>query len=180
MGFASSRFNARAYIDLMNLDGRPVLRFFDEAIRFSATHLLPKISTYAVWDTTVLCWSSVYTGLLEIWCLMKNRSLGIYLRSWLLLTTAKWRRVELISLQSRHWRKVSLASKRRFPKFEAGPLENPKTDFVRSCYKVYDWHANTRRNYSICFCVRRFPSLRSFTRSEILHPTLAERAKIAL
>ena len=63
MGYANIRFNARVYIDIMYLDGRPVLHIADEATRFSTVRFLPKISTDAVWDAIVLCWSSVYTGL---------------------------------------------------------------------------------------------------------------------
>ena len=63
MGHANIRFNARAYIEIMYLDGRPVLHVVDEATRSSAARFLPKISTDAVWDAIVLCRSSAYTGL---------------------------------------------------------------------------------------------------------------------
>ena len=46
----------------MYLDGHPVLHMVDEATRFSSARFLPKVSTDAVWDAIVLCWSSVYTG----------------------------------------------------------------------------------------------------------------------
>ena len=41
-GHANIRFNARAYIDIMYLDGRPVLHIFDEGTRISAERFLPK------------------------------------------------------------------------------------------------------------------------------------------
>ena len=63
IGHEHVRFNARAYIDIMYLDGKPVLHIVDEATRFSAARFLPKVSTDAVWDSLILCWSSVYTGL---------------------------------------------------------------------------------------------------------------------
>ena len=62
-GHEHVRFNARAYNDIMYLDGKPVLHIVDEATRFSAARFLPKVSTDAVWDSLILCWSSVYTGL---------------------------------------------------------------------------------------------------------------------
>ncbi len=57
------RFDPKACIDIMYLDEWPVLLIVDEATRFSAARFLPKISTDAVWDAIVMCWSSVYTGL---------------------------------------------------------------------------------------------------------------------
>ena len=63
MGHEDVRFNARAYIDIMYLDGRPVLHIVDEATRFSAARFLPKTTTDAVWEAIIMCWSSVYTGL---------------------------------------------------------------------------------------------------------------------
>ena len=63
LGYENVRFNARAYIDVTYLDGKPVLHIVDEATRFSAARLLPKMSTDAIWDSIVLCWSSVCTGL---------------------------------------------------------------------------------------------------------------------
>ena len=47
----------------MYLDDRPVLRIVDEATRFLVARFVPKVSTDAVWDAIVLCWSTVYTGL---------------------------------------------------------------------------------------------------------------------
>ena len=49
----------------MYLDGKPFLHIFDEATRFSAARFLPKMSTDAIWESIVLCCSSVYTGLLD-------------------------------------------------------------------------------------------------------------------
>ena len=65
IGHENQRFNARSYIDVVYLDGRPVLHIIDEATRFSAARFLAKNSTESVWETIVLCWSSVYTGLFD-------------------------------------------------------------------------------------------------------------------
>ena len=46
-GHENVRFNAFAYIDIMYLDGRPVLHIVDEATRFSAARFLPKTTTDA-------------------------------------------------------------------------------------------------------------------------------------
>ena len=50
-------------MDIVYLDGRPVLHLVYEATRFSATRFLPKMTTEGVWDAIVKCWSSIYTGL---------------------------------------------------------------------------------------------------------------------
>ena len=63
LGHANVRFNAKSFIDIMYLDGRPVLHIVDEATRFSAARFVPKVSTDVIWDAIVLCWSTVYTGL---------------------------------------------------------------------------------------------------------------------
>ncbi len=63
IGHENVRFNARAYIDVMYLDGKPVLHIVDEATRFSAAKFLTKMSTETVWEALIMCWSSVYTGL---------------------------------------------------------------------------------------------------------------------
>ena len=63
MGHEDIRFNSRVYIDIMYLDGRPVLHIVDKSTRFSAARFLTKMTTDAVWEAIVLCWSSVYTGL---------------------------------------------------------------------------------------------------------------------
>jgi len=53
----------QAYIDIMYLEGRPVLHIVDAATRFSAARFLTKVSTESVWEAIIMCWSSVYTGL---------------------------------------------------------------------------------------------------------------------
>ena len=63
LGQEDLRFNAEAFIHIMYLDGRPVLHLFDAATRFSAARFPPKISTESVWETIIMCWYSVYTGL---------------------------------------------------------------------------------------------------------------------
>ena len=65
MGHEDIRFNSRVYIDIMYLDGRPVLHIVDKSTRFSAARFLTKMTTDAVWEAIVLCWSSIYTGLPE-------------------------------------------------------------------------------------------------------------------
>ena len=47
----------------MYFDGKPVLQIVAEVTRFFADRFLMKISTESVWETIVLCSSSVYTGL---------------------------------------------------------------------------------------------------------------------
>lgn len=63
IGQEDGRFDAEAYIDVMYLDGKPVLHIVDSATRFSEARFLPRISTDAVWEAIVMCWSKMYTGL---------------------------------------------------------------------------------------------------------------------
>ena len=63
IGRKDIQFNARAYIDIMYLDGRPVLHIVDEATRFSSARFLSQETTESVSDAIILCWSSVYIGL---------------------------------------------------------------------------------------------------------------------
>ncbi len=56
IGQKNVRFNARAYIDIMQRDGKPVWHFIDEATRFSAARFLPRISTDSIWDAIIMCW----------------------------------------------------------------------------------------------------------------------------
>ncbi len=63
MGHENIRFNSRVYIDIMYIDGIPVLHIVDEATCFSAARFLPNVSTDAVWDAIFFCWSTIYTGL---------------------------------------------------------------------------------------------------------------------
>lgn len=62
MGHEDVQFNARSYIDIMYLDGKPVLHVVDESTHFSAASFLTRTTAEAVWEATMLCWSSVYTG----------------------------------------------------------------------------------------------------------------------
>ena len=59
MGHENVRYDARVCLDIMCLDGKPVLHIVDEATQFSSARFLPIISTDAVWDSIVLCCSSV-------------------------------------------------------------------------------------------------------------------------
>ena len=50
-------------MDILYLDGRPVLHLVDESTRFSAAGFLSKMTTDSVWDLIAMSWSSIYTGL---------------------------------------------------------------------------------------------------------------------
>ena len=55
MGQEHLRFNAEAYIDIMFLNGRPVLHIIDSTTRFSAARFLPKSTTDTIWEATIMC-----------------------------------------------------------------------------------------------------------------------------
>lgn len=56
MGHEDVRFNARVFMDIVYLDGRPVLHLVDEINRFSATRFLSKMTTEGVSDAIVMFW----------------------------------------------------------------------------------------------------------------------------
>lgn len=50
-------------MDIMYLDGNPVLHVVDAETHFSAAQFLPDVSTSTIWSTIMKCWLSVYTRL---------------------------------------------------------------------------------------------------------------------
>ena len=62
-GSETARFNERIMIDVMYLDGEPVLHMIDEGTHFSAAQFLPNISTQTIWTTIIQSWATIYTGL---------------------------------------------------------------------------------------------------------------------
>ncbi len=56
-------FNERIFLDVMYLDGLPVLHVIDEATHFSSARFLTNVSTKCIWQTFVECWSAIYIGL---------------------------------------------------------------------------------------------------------------------
>ena len=63
IGHKNFRFNARVYIDITYLDGRPVPHIVDGATRFSAARFLPKMNKESLWVAIIMCWTSLRTGL---------------------------------------------------------------------------------------------------------------------
>lgn len=55
-------FNHSISVDIMYINGNPVLHVIDEATRFQAARWLPNISSQATWDALRLCWIDIYVG----------------------------------------------------------------------------------------------------------------------
>jgi hypothetical protein len=55
-------FNASVYVDVMYIEGQPVLHVVDEATRFQAARWLRNMSAQHAWDTLRACWIDVYVG----------------------------------------------------------------------------------------------------------------------
>jgi hypothetical protein len=55
-------FNYSIYVDIMYIDGQPVLHVIDEATRFQAARWLRDISAKHTWDILRLCWIDTYIG----------------------------------------------------------------------------------------------------------------------
>ena len=64
-GAETVRFNERILLDVMYIDGKPVLHIVDEGTHFSAAQFLPDVSTKTIWKAILQCWATIYTGLLN-------------------------------------------------------------------------------------------------------------------
>ena len=56
-------FNGRILLDVVTIDGKPVLHVVDEGTHFSAARFVPDVSTNTIWSTILDCWAMIYTGL---------------------------------------------------------------------------------------------------------------------
>ncbi|KHJ30399.1 hypothetical protein EV44_g3633 [Erysiphe necator] len=55
-------FNHSIFIDVMYIDGSPVLHVVDEATRFQAAKWLKNMSSQHIWEALRMCWIDVYLG----------------------------------------------------------------------------------------------------------------------
>lgn len=55
-------FNHSIIVDIMYIDGKPVLHIVDEATRFNAARWLPNISARTTWDVLRMAWIDTYLG----------------------------------------------------------------------------------------------------------------------
>lgn len=55
-------FNHSIYIDIMYIEGQPVLHIIDEATRYQAARWMKDISAKHTWDLLRLCWIDTYVG----------------------------------------------------------------------------------------------------------------------
>jgi hypothetical protein len=55
-------FNHSVYVDIMYINGSPVLHIIDEATRYQAARWLQNISAKHTWDTLRACWIDTYIG----------------------------------------------------------------------------------------------------------------------
>jgi hypothetical protein len=55
-------FNHTIIVDVMYIDGSPILHVADEATRFQAARWLNNMTAQTTWDTLRLCWIDVYVG----------------------------------------------------------------------------------------------------------------------
>lgn len=63
MGTENIRFNERILMDIMYLDGKPVLHIIDEGTHLNAAQFIPNKSTRTIWNTFLRCWCNIYVGL---------------------------------------------------------------------------------------------------------------------
>lgn len=59
------------FMDIMVIDGNPILHIVEEATKYGAARFLTDVSTDLVWKTFVEYWASIYTGLQIVFLLTK-------------------------------------------------------------------------------------------------------------
>ena len=59
----NTRFNAKAYIDFMYIEGAPVLHMVDDTTHFKAAKFVEPATTESRWETIIRLWATIYTGL---------------------------------------------------------------------------------------------------------------------
>ena len=57
-----AQFNHVVYVDVMYIDGDPVLHVVDEATRYQAARFLPNMTAQTTWEALRLAWIDVYIG----------------------------------------------------------------------------------------------------------------------
>ena len=62
VGTGPLRFNHTIAIDVMYIEGRPVLHVVDEATHYAAAIFLKKVTSEHTWKALLKCWSRVYIG----------------------------------------------------------------------------------------------------------------------
>lgn len=62
-GAENVRFNERIPLDIVYIDGKPVLHIVDEVTHFSAAQFRSDVSTKTIWATILKFWAPIYTGL---------------------------------------------------------------------------------------------------------------------
>ena len=62
-GAENARFNERVLLDIITIDGKPILYIVDEGTRFSAARFVPDVSTTTIWSIILHWWATIYTGL---------------------------------------------------------------------------------------------------------------------
>ena len=55
-------FNYSIFVDIMYINGDPILHVVNEATKFQAARWLNNMSAKHTWDTLQLCWTDVYIG----------------------------------------------------------------------------------------------------------------------
>ena len=68
-------FNYEVIIDILYLDGKPVLQVVDAATSFQAARFLRDMSAKDAWDTLQMCWIDTYQGPPTILYMMQERTL---------------------------------------------------------------------------------------------------------
>ena len=56
------KFNYSVIIDVMYLNGKPILQVVNSVTTFETARFLKNMSAYTAWDTLCACWINIYLG----------------------------------------------------------------------------------------------------------------------
>ena len=181
VGHEDTRFNAIIFMDIFYLDGKPVLHIVDDATHFSAARFMPRVSTAAIWEALVLCWTAIYTGLPHT--IMVDAG-SVFRETFAEIAELHDVKTARTGVQSHN----SLGIGERYHK----PLRDtyrkmrvdfpsmPKPTLLAIAVKAINDTLGPEGIVPSALVFGEFPSIRNFLGPKVPRATLAERAEVAL
>lgn len=175
MGTEDVRFNQRFYMDIISLDGIPVLHLVDEATHFSSAR-----SRKNTWENIIDCWSIVYTGLTHTF-IVDPRSRFRDTFDYIAAFSNVYVNQAGVEAHSRMNLGEGLHQPLRLT-YRKLRLDHPKISIqllLIIAVKALNDTIGPDGVVSSALVFGDYPSLRSFEKPRMLNPTLAERALFA-
>ena len=185
LGNEDTRFNQRVFIDIMYIDGLPILHVIDEATRFSAARFLTKsegtkVSTLNIWQALIECWAAVYTGMPNV---ITTDSGSQFRDTFIDICALHDVKVQTTGVESHNSLGIGeryhapLRNTYRKLKIENGNMQ--PTLLLQMSVKAMNDTLGPDGIVPSALVFGEFPSLRTFEGPRENRPTLVERARIA-